>query len=76
MVWKSKYTTAHYEHGKTRLKRCFALLPVRMSDDNKVWLGFYDILQQYQITATNATLDGIETTFTNGQWVGLSKRSV
>ena len=73
MQWKAKYTKADYLQGATRLKRCFAWLPVYISG-NMIWFETYEILQMYNITQEKAIIDTKETIFALGAWKNLSKR--
>lgn len=73
MKWKAKYTRADFANGTTRLKRCFAWLPVYISG-NIVWLETYEILQVYSIISQKIIIDEKETIFANGNWLNLSKR--
>lgn len=78
MRWKARYTRANHEHGVTRLKRVFALLPTYI-DGTIVFLETYEILQSYQLTTYPAKLDQASNEFTPfviGQWVDISKRLV
>lgn len=75
MRWKAKYTKADYQHGTTRLKQCFAWLPVYISGVI-VWLEGYEVLQVYKIMNEKVIIDQQETLFTSGSWQNLSKRCI
>jgi hypothetical protein len=73
MHWKAKYTRADYKEGATRLKRCFAWLPVYISGD-MVWLESYEVLQVYNVSQEKVIIDSKEKVFALGAWKNLSKR--
>lgn len=74
MRWKAKYTKADFKEGITRLERSFAWLPVYIGGE-MIWLETYEILQVYQITKLEVTIDDEKTTFSIGSWNNLSKRT-
>lgn len=73
MQWKAKYTLTDYPQGATRLKRCFAWMPVYISG-NIIWLEAYEVLQVYNISTEKANIEDKETTFALGAWKNLDKR--
>lgn len=73
MQWKAKYTRADYQHGTTRLKRCFAWLPTYISGI-MVWFETYEVLQMYQIKEHTVNVENEKTVFSSGKWINLSKR--
>ena len=79
MKWKARYTETHYPHGTSRLKRCFAWVPVYV-DGTIVWLETYEILQMYSVTVHTVILDPANnkelTNFYSGNWVEISKRLI
>jgi hypothetical protein len=72
---KAKYVLDPIEAGASRLRRKFAWLPIRISDDY-VWLEFYEILQAYLVTPVVLPIKGKPTTFTLGKWTDISTRLI
>lgn len=72
---KAKYVLPETEAGTTRLKRTFAVLPVRIAD-TWVWLEFYEVLQAYLVTPVLLQIKGKPTTFTLGKWTDVSTRLI
>lgn len=75
MKWKARYTRAEYSHGTTRMKRCFAWLPVYISG-TMVWMETYEVLQAYLIKEHELEVDGEKSFFGSGKWRDISKRTI
>lgn len=73
MRWKASVTKANYETGATRTRRVFALKPTYVNGEI-VFLGFFEILEMYEVKIVQALVDGVLTSFKIAQWVEISRR--
>ena len=73
MHWKAKYTRVNYQDGATRLKRCFAWIPVYINGCIH-WLESYEVLQVYNVFNKTVMIDEEPKKFIIGKWENLSKR--
>jgi hypothetical protein len=73
MQWKAKYTKADYPEGATRLKRCFAWLPLYI-DGTMIWLETYDTLQGYIYDKDELVIDGEKVVVITKYWKNKGKR--
>ena len=76
MIFNSKYTVKHPEHGEGRTVRRFAWRPHRIGSQ-VVWLGWYLVAQGFfymDYIVNDKDAEGGKVGFRVGRWVDLSEK--
>jgi len=74
MIWKSKFVKVKPNPGDVKIKRVFAIFPVRINN-NIIFLEKYEVLEVYSEQDYTVQIEDEPIVFKVGKWVTISKRA-